>query len=261
MPDRPSARLDRSDHPRTRSGLRTAVVWDVLRPALAAHVSATGRGSLDVLDTGGGTGGFAVPLAQEGHRVTVVDPSPDSLAALDRRAAEAGVTDRVTGVQGEAAGLLDVVAPDSADLALCHSVLEFVDEPAAALAAVVRATRSGGLVSVLAANPHAVVLARAASGQFAAARHVLGDPDGRWGDADPTPRRFTLEQVSDLLAAAGLAIRAVHGVRVFVDLVPGELVESEPGAYDALRALEADVAERPAFRDVATQLHLLAERG
>ena len=57
------------------------------------------------LDVGGGTGGFAVPLAELGHRVTVVDPSPDALAALQRRAAEAGVADRVRAVQGDAAGL------------------------------------------------------------------------------------------------------------------------------------------------------------
>ena len=50
---------------------------------------------LTVVDVGGGTGGFAVPLAQAGHRVTVVDASPDALAALTRRAAEAGVADRV----------------------------------------------------------------------------------------------------------------------------------------------------------------------
>ncbi|MFA6577412.1 MAG: SAM-dependent methyltransferase, partial [Nocardioides sp.] len=55
-----------------RGATRTAVVWDVLRPIL-------GAGSRDVLDIGGGTGGFAVKVAELGHRVTVVDPSPDAL--------------------------------------------------------------------------------------------------------------------------------------------------------------------------------------
>jgi S-adenosylmethionine-dependent methyltransferase len=144
---------------------------------------------------------------------------------------------------------------------LCHSVLEFVDAPAAAAAAVAHATRPAGAVSVLVANRNAVVLSRAASGQFAAARHALDDPDGRWGAADPVPRRFTLTEVSGLLAGAGLTVHAAHGVRVFADLVPGGLVESEPGAYEALRELEVAVAEHPAFRDIAPQLHLLAARG
>ena len=40
------------------------------------------RAGRDVVDLGGGTGGFAVRLAESGHRVRVVDPSPDALAAL-----------------------------------------------------------------------------------------------------------------------------------------------------------------------------------
>ena len=66
---------------------RRSVVWDVLREVLAARAAQTGRDRLDVIDAGGGTGGFAVPLAALGHSVTVVDPSPDSLAAAQRRAA------------------------------------------------------------------------------------------------------------------------------------------------------------------------------
>jgi hypothetical protein len=52
----------------------------------------------------------------------------------------------------------------------------------------------------------------------------------------------------------------VHGVRVFADLVPGVLVDTEPDALDALLQLEAAAAELPAFHSVATQLHVLAER-
>ncbi len=50
-------------------------------------------------------------------------------------------------------------------------------------------------------------------------------------------------------------------MRVFADLVPGVLVDTEPGAMEALLRLEAAVAELPAFHSVATQLHVLAERG
>src|SRR4051794_38732744 len=134
---------------RTRSTLRTAVVWDYLREALAGL--AHGR-ALDVLDVGGGSGGFAVPVAQLGHRVTVVAPSPDSLAALERRAAETGTSERVRGVQGDAAGVLELVGPGSVDAVLCHSVLEVVDDPAEAMDTLARTVRDGGIASVLAAN-------------------------------------------------------------------------------------------------------------
>ncbi len=238
------------------SSARTAVVWEVLS-AVLAETDPHGAG-LDVLDAGGGTGGFAVPLARAGHRVTVVDPSPDSLAALQRRAAEAGLAERVAGLQGDLDDLPDLVAPASADLLLCHSVLEVVDDPAEALARAAGVLRPGGRLSLLVANRFAVVLARAMAGRPDEAARVLTDPDGRWGPADGLRRRFTADGLSVLVAGAGLVVEQVHGVRVVADLVPSAVLDAEPGAAAALLALERALSDRPPFRDVATQLHLLA---
>src|SRR4051794_41920232 len=122
--ERPS-RQSQSDFLRTsRGSTRTAVVWSALEPVL-------GRDPLDVLDIGGGTGGLAVRIGELGHRVTVVDPSPDALAALDRRARAHDVA--VTGRQGDLATLLGRAGPHSADLGLGHGVLGGGDDPAPAL--------------------------------------------------------------------------------------------------------------------------------
>ncbi|WP_199548483.1 methyltransferase [Streptomyces sp. N35] len=245
----------------SRASLRTAVVWEVLKEALDRQVKATGRESLDVLDTGGGSGKFAVPVAALGHRVTVVDPSPNALFALERRAAEAGVAERVSGVQGDAHGLFDVVEPGTYDAVLCHGVLEYVDDPAEGVRNVAGALRETGVLSLLAAGLGGAVLARALAGHFTEARHALTDPAGRWGEGDPVPRRFSAEQLTGLVEEGGLRVGSVHGVRVFADLVPGVLVDTEPGALDALIKLEAAAAEQPAFHAVATQLHILGEKG
>ena len=74
---------------RSRGLARGGVVWSVLGAELGRR-SAAGAAGLDVLDLGGGSGVSAVPLAELGHRVTVLDVSADALATLHRRAEEAG---------------------------------------------------------------------------------------------------------------------------------------------------------------------------
>ncbi|MCW2598360.1 MAG: putative metallothionein SmtA [Frankiales bacterium] len=254
--------LSRTERQRSRtgapaSGVRTAVVWEVLSVTL--HEADPAGAGLVVVDAGGGTGGFAVPLAEAGHRVTVVDPSPDSLAALQRRAAERGL--QVAALQGDLGDLLQLVEPGSADLVLCHSVLEVVDDPSAALAAVAGILKPGGRLSLLVANRDAAVLARALVGRSDEAAHALTDPAGRWGPADGTTRRWTPAGIAALVVAAGLSVEQVHGVRTVSDLVPSAVLDTEPGAAAALLALERTLSDRSPFRDLATQLHILARKG
>ena len=233
-----------------RDGVRSSLVWDVLSAVVSARTAATGRAALDIVDVGGGTGGLAVPFAALGHHVTVVDPSPDALAAAQRRAAEAGA--RLASVQGEAANLDSLVGP--ADLVICHNVLEYVDEPAAAMSAIARVLRPSAMVSVLASNAVAAVLHRALAGRFAEARVLLADA------AACTPRRFTLPELIALVEQAGLRPGEAHGLRIFTGLVPGALLDGDAAATEALRALEEAAASTPPLRDIAAQLHLLGHR-
>lgn len=249
-----------ADRLRVRGSVRSAVVWQSVRTALTELCATFARPQLDVLDAGGGTGGFAVPLAVLGHRVTVVDASPDSLAALERRAAEADVTELITGVQGDATRLSEVAGPEAFDVVVCHNILEMIDDPADVLVAVGATLRPRGLASLLVANRVAAIVHRAVAGRFDEALQALKDPLGRYGVNDPVARRFALAEIHDLVVGAGLSIVASHGSRVFADVVPGGLFDADPQSIDALIALELHAAQVPALREIATQLHVLARK-
>ena len=240
-----------------RDGGRSALVWDVLQRVAAARAGQAAR-ALDIVDVGGGTGGFAVPFAALGHHVTVVDPSPDALAGAQRRAAERQVP--LAAVQGDADGLDHLTGENSADLVICHSVLEYVEDPTAAMAAIARVLRPGGTVSVLAANAVAAVLHRALSGRYDQAREILaGITAGSQADmVVDGRRRFTLAGLTELIEGAGLRAGQAHGVRVFAGLLPSG--DADQGAGDALRGLEDEAAVYPALRDIAPRLHVLGER-
>src|SRR5271170_366857 len=177
-----------------RRGAPSPRVSDALDEVLAVRAAQVGRAVLEVVDVGAGTGGFAVRLAKLGHHVTVVDPSPDALAAARWRAAELGVT--LTALQGEAIEIAGLVGDGAADLVVCHNVLEYVDSPAAAMTAIARVLRPGGTVSALA-------------GRYEEARRLLTS-----NACDPVPpavgpqgltdhRRFTLAELTALIEEAG----------------------------------------------------------
>jgi SAM-dependent methyltransferase len=241
--------------------MRPDAVHRALDAELAAAAQRRGEQPPRVLDVGGGSGVWAVPLAAAGCAVTVVEPSPNALATLHRRAADAGVADLITAVQGDTDALADLVPAGEADVVLGHGLLEVVDDAAAALAALAAAAAPGGAVSVLVANRFAAVLHRAIAGRLVDARRLLDDAAGQLtGTKDPLQRRFDVEGLEALVTSAGLKVELLQGHGVVSDLVPGSVLEASPGAADALAELELAAATRSPLRDVAARLHVMARR-
>ena len=213
-----------------------------------------------VVDVGGGSGAWAVPLAGLGCAVTVVDSSPNALAALQRRARDAGVHDLVRAVQGDADALGDVVPAGSADLVLGHGLLEIVDDPARAVAALTAAAGIGAAVSVLTAGRYAAVLSRTLTGRLADARTLLTDPDGRFGPDDALRRRLGADALQALLENGGLRVEILQGDGVLEGWVPGATRDGSPSATRAVAELEELATGVTPLRDVAARLHALARR-
>jgi SAM-dependent methyltransferase len=214
-----------------------------------------------VLDVGGGSGAWAVPLARSGCAVTVVDNSPNALAALQRRAREAGVHELITPVQGDVDALAEVVPPGGADLVLGHGLLEVVDDAAAAVSALAAATAPGGAVSVLVVGRYAAVLARTLSGRLAEARAVLTDPDGRFGADDALRRRLDAATLRGLLEQGGaLRVEALQGDGVLEGWIPGAVRDGGPAVARAVTELEDIAAAASPLVEIAARLHALARR-
>ncbi|TCP41136.1 methyltransferase family protein [Tamaricihabitans halophyticus] len=234
---------------------------DAVHRVLDAELAATRQRGVDsprVLDVGGGSGVWAVPLAAAGCRVTVLEPNPNALATLRRRAAEEGVLDRITPVADDSDVLGTVVPAGEADLVLAHGLLEVVDDPAATVAALAAALAPGGALSVLVANRFAAVLHRAMAGDLGDALRLLRDPEGRApDDVAPMRRRLDGDRLVELVAATGLRVETLQGDAVVSDLVPGSVLESGSEAVGSLAELELAAASTPGLRNVASRLHVL----
>jgi S-adenosylmethionine-dependent methyltransferase len=233
-------------------------VHRALRAELTKARQRRGAQPVRVLDVGGGSGAWAVPMAAEGCQVTVVDTSPNALAALRGRAREAGVASRVFAVQGDVHVLTDVVSPEGADLVLGHGLLEVVDDVTSAVGQLTEATVLGGAVSVLVAGRHGAALAQAHAGRVAQARAVLADPAGRSGAHDPLQRRLSLAALRGLLESAGvLSIELVQGDGVFEGWLPAAVQVADP---DGVAQLESIMSGTSELLVLAARLHVLARR-
>ncbi|HVW40460.1 MAG TPA: methyltransferase domain-containing protein [Amycolatopsis sp.] len=234
----------------------SSAVWRVLEDELA-RARARGVTEPHVVDVGGGTGVWAVPLAAAGCLVTVVEPNQNALATLRRRAQETGVADRITVVADDTDALSRRVAPGSADLVLAHGLLEVVDDPAAVAGALAVAAAAHGAVSVLAANRHAAVLHRALAGRLAEATQLLTGSNGVLADdGESLARRFDSAGLAALLEAAGLRISLLQGDGVVCDSI-GE-AESELFTADELAEFEDAAGVASPLRDIASRLHAVA---
>ncbi|WP_028661733.1 methyltransferase domain-containing protein [Saccharomonospora saliphila] len=246
----------------TSAGQGSAAVRAVLHDEVRA---ARARGTEEpvVVDVGGGSGVWAVPIAAAGCWVTVVEPNPNALATLERRASEDGVSDRITVVADDSDALADHVEPGTADVVLVHSVLEVVDDPRAVLDAAARITTPGGAVSVLTANRYAAVLHRALAGRIAEAHRLLVDPDGVLShDSETLLRRFDTEGLTRLLGETGLDVELVRGDHVVSEIVPTAADSSGAslGWEKELAEFEAAASSTPPLRDIASRLHAVARR-
>ncbi len=105
----------------------------------------------EVLDVGGGAGRLALPLATRARRVTVVDPSEDSVELLKSRIAEAGLTN-VTVINE---GWEDADVPP-ADLVLCSLVLHHQLEAVSFVAKIQEHARDRVVILEMMQTPGAV---------------------------------------------------------------------------------------------------------
>jgi 2-polyprenyl-3-methyl-5-hydroxy-6-metoxy-1,4-benzoquinol methylase len=228
---------------------------------LAQHLDLS-RGAMRIMDAGGGTGSYALPLAQLGHTVCLLDFSSRMLDMARQKAAQHGpaLVKRIEFCHASAAEVPERFAAGSFDLVLCHTLLEYVPDPWQALRSLIAVLRPGGWISLLFANPHAAPLHWAlARGDLDKARLSLHEPVSS-ADLFHLPRRtFRVEETKGALTRAGVDVVAAYGVRIFADYMPADRL-SDPAFYARLLSLETAASTLLPYRLLARYHHLLGRK-
>jgi S-adenosylmethionine-dependent methyltransferase len=240
--------------------------WGRLRYRVVARVvqewcAELGDGPLRVLDAGGGDGRDAVQFALAGHSVTVLDRSPEMLALARAAGAAAGVEDRLHTVAADLEDLTALAAltrhreggSGSFDVVLCHDVLQHRqshEQVRADVATLVSSVRPGGVLSLLAPNPAADVIATVLREGPAAAWVALDAERAVDPGTGHTALRLSPEFVEDALLAVGCDVRDRAGILTVTTLLENAERVDDRVAAD-LEELEVELSRREQFRGAA----------
>lgn len=242
--------------------LHTSVRREIVSRQLAEHlVRLRSRGALNVLDVGCGPATPALLLARAGHRVTAVSTDTLQLTALHQEMSDEpeDVQQRVRLVEGDGSEAGRHFPPGSFDLALCHDVLDTLDEPDGMLAALARILNPGGLISVTATNGAAAALRPGVAGEWTATRKALA-ARAVGTSADGT-RVDSPEGLATVLADLGAPQLAWYGLGVFSALRPDEPAPPRGGkTWQNLIAVEEEAARTDPYRGIASMVHVVGEK-
>jgi S-adenosylmethionine-dependent methyltransferase len=231
----------------------------VVRRTLSWQVDALGAGPLRILDVGGGDGRDSLPLAQQGHEVTVVDPSAGMLQEARESAERLGVTSVFRTVEGSIDDLVASVG-DGYDLVLCHFMLQYRPHATGDLERLAAAVRPGGRLSVIAPNPAGAVLSRLVREGPKAAMAELDSRTAETVTFQQVVRKIGYEQMSSDLEAVGIEVLAQYGGRCANDLVVDDEAKHDPRFYADLERLELALCDREPFKRTGLFWQLVGQR-
>ena len=185
---------------------RAYATTDMVLQREASRKSLRASSGESILDLGSGPGFLACEIAEEvgeTGRVFAVDISSDMNSISARRAAAAGLSDRIEISQGDATAL---TFPDAVfDAAVSTQVIEYLADPDAALGELARVLRPGGRLVLIDTDFDSLVWA--ATDRDLAARIAAA-----WDEHLPDPHLPC--SLSPRLRAAGFAVDEVRIVPI-----------------------------------------------
>lgn len=204
---------------------------------------------LRILDFGSGEGWTAAWLAQR-NQVTAIEPSADMLS---RQVGKGSYTQLQGGAE-----LLESMPEASFDMILCHNVLEYVEDKAAALRALSRLLKPGGMLSLTKHNrPGRVMQMAVLLNDFEHAHSLLSGADGRSGQFGAI-RYYEDRDVPEWLP--GMHCVKLWGIRTFWDLQQNQQCHPDPAWQEKMLALETRVSTMPEYQAIAFFHHMIYEK-
>ncbi len=220
-----------------------------------------GDGKLRVLDVGCGLGEMALFLSSKARTLVLLDFSDKMLETAKKRLMQKrpGLKgDRITFVHGRVETLEACLPKGRFDLILCHTLLEYVDDPRGIVASLAGRLAPGGLLSLVVVTWISEVFKLAIlKNDLVGAREALHKrdfPATIFGDV--AKRTFSPDDLEELVEGLNLKVLGRYGIRIFTDYLLQE-GEKDSTRYRQLLDLEKEASKLLPYLYFGRYLHLI----
>jgi S-adenosylmethionine-dependent methyltransferase len=218
------------------------------------------RSSLRVADIGGGSGIDSIWAAEQGHRVTLLEPAATQRRLAKKRIAQADpeVQQRITIVPGVTTDLLAAEAKPF-DVVLSHGVAMYLPNPRVYLRDLVALTKPNGHISLLEKGYYGTEARLVREGRLdqlallrARQRTVNNQDKAAWA--------FKPNELRRMVSDAGASVLTWSGVRVISDAMHERVEDMDPATLKAIVETEIRQGSHPEIRAQGQMLHVIAKR-
>jgi len=218
-----------------------AVTWNYIKEYLPQD-----KKNARVLDAGGGTGIWAVRIADLGYQVVLTDISKGMLNVAREKIRNQGLSDRITVVESDITDMKEF-RDNSFGLVLAEGdPVSYCDDPEKAVKELSRVVRPGGHVTISVDNKMSWGYRCLKMGEPGLAKQVQETsiffmPGKRDGEGYPA-HMFTIEELVFMIARHGLT--PVKTVGKLLKVWPREDLE-KPELLSAIKEFEVQYSTRP----------------
>ena len=241
-----AAKFARNIYSSTKGELRQAVL---LRDLLELTVL---QQPCQVLDVGAGQGQLALALAERGHSVHLTDISAEMLQLAQQQAAQRGLN--TVSIEQISLAQLATSPHQQYPLVLCHAMLEWLAQPALALAQLKQLVAPGGVLSLMFYNKDAKRFANMVFGNF---DYVAADLQVKKKVSLNPQHPLQPAEVLQWCQQAGFSLLGKTGVRCFHDYLRDRSMQQSHFAQ--LLALELQYNRTEPYASLGRYQHLLLQ--
>jgi SAM-dependent methyltransferase len=168
--------------------------------------------------------------------------------------------DTITFVHGRVENLDDCLPRGFFDVILCHTLVEYVNNPRGVVTSLAQRLAQEGVLSLVVVNSFSEAFKLAiVKNDLAGARQALHKRDFHASLFEGVPKRtFSLETLEELVHGLNLEVSGRYGIRVFTDYLPDETISASAN-YRLLFDLEKEASKLLPYLNVSRYLHLICK--